>query len=114
MFNPKVRAGVNGYGVIGQQTGMRILIAGASGMIGSAVAPFLAEQGHTVVRLVRRAPGEGEVGWDPDAGTIDGAPAVRFTTRLKELIESGYGLCEQDLNIEPQAAGQAAIEKGPA
>jgi pyruvate/2-oxoglutarate dehydrogenase complex dihydrolipoamide acyltransferase (E2) component len=25
---------------------------------------------------------------------IDGAPAARFTTRLKDLIESGYGLCE--------------------
>ncbi len=24
---------------------------------------------------------------------IDGAPAARFTGRLKELIESGYGLC---------------------
>ena len=25
---------------------------------------------------------------------IDGAPAARFTERLKELIESGYGLCK--------------------
>ena len=29
-----------------------------------------------------------------DHTIIDGAPAARFTTRLKELIESGYGLCE--------------------
>jgi uncharacterized protein (TIGR01777 family) len=50
---------------------MRILVAGAGGMIGSAVAPSLAKQGHTVVRLVRRAPGEGEVRWDPDRGTVD-------------------------------------------
>jgi pyruvate/2-oxoglutarate dehydrogenase complex dihydrolipoamide acyltransferase (E2) component len=27
---------------------------------------------------------------------IDGAPAARFTERLKELIESGYGLCESE------------------
>jgi len=27
---------------------------------------------------------------------IDGAPAARFTQRLKELIESGYGLCESE------------------
>jgi len=27
---------------------------------------------------------------------IDGAPAARFTMRLKELIESGYGLCESE------------------
>lgn len=52
---------------------MRILISGASGMVGSAVAPYLASQGHEVVRLVRRAPGAGEVRWDPDAGTIDAA-----------------------------------------
>ncbi|HEX6551672.1 MAG TPA: 2-oxo acid dehydrogenase subunit E2 [Ktedonobacteraceae bacterium] len=29
-----------------------------------------------------------------DHTSIDGAPAARFTQRLKELIESGYGLCE--------------------
>ena len=29
-----------------------------------------------------------------DHDIVDGAPAARFTTRLKELIESGYGLCE--------------------
>jgi hypothetical protein len=27
-----------------------------------------------------------------DHDIIDGAPAARFTQRLKELIESGYGL----------------------
>jgi pyruvate/2-oxoglutarate dehydrogenase complex dihydrolipoamide acyltransferase (E2) component len=29
-----------------------------------------------------------------DHDMIDGAPAARFTGHLKELIESGYGLCE--------------------
>lgn len=27
---------------------------------------------------------------------IDGTPAARFTQRLKELIEAGYGLIEQE------------------
>jgi pyruvate/2-oxoglutarate dehydrogenase complex dihydrolipoamide acyltransferase (E2) component len=31
-----------------------------------------------------------------DHNMIDGAPAARFTERLKELIESGYGLTGQD------------------
>jgi pyruvate/2-oxoglutarate dehydrogenase complex dihydrolipoamide acyltransferase (E2) component len=31
-----------------------------------------------------------------DHETIDGAPAARFTQRLKDLIESGYGLMEQE------------------
>jgi uncharacterized protein (TIGR01777 family) len=49
---------------------MKVLIAGASGMIGSVLAPYLAGRGHEVVRLVRHAPGAGEVQWDPDSGTI--------------------------------------------
>lgn len=35
-----------------------------------------------------------------DHDVIDGAPAARFTHRLIELIESGYGLCEQDIHAE--------------
>jgi pyruvate/2-oxoglutarate dehydrogenase complex dihydrolipoamide acyltransferase (E2) component len=31
-----------------------------------------------------------------DHEVIDGAPAARFTRRLKELIEAGYGLIEQE------------------
>ncbi len=31
-----------------------------------------------------------------DHNIIDGAPATRFALRLKELIESGYGLIDQD------------------
>jgi uncharacterized protein (TIGR01777 family) len=57
---------------------VRTLIAGASGLIGSAVAAHLASQGHEVVRLVRRAPAAGEVRWDPDAGTIDIAGLEEF------------------------------------
>jgi uncharacterized protein len=54
---------------------MKILIAGASGMIGSAVFPYLKDRGHEVYRLVRREARVGEVQWDPDAGSID-APAL--------------------------------------
>jgi sterol 3beta-glucosyltransferase len=31
-----------------------------------------------------------------DHDIVDGAPAARFIQRLKELVESGYGLCDQD------------------
>ena len=57
---------------------MRILIAGASGMIGSVTAAHLAGQGHDVVRLVRRPPQADEVRWDPDAGMIDAAGLEGF------------------------------------
>lgn len=61
---------------------MRVVIAGSSGLIGSALVPHLRENGHDVVRLVRRRPqAPDERGWDPPAGhlqpgTLDGADAV--------------------------------------
>jgi uncharacterized protein (TIGR01777 family) len=51
---------------------VRILIAGASGFIGSAVASRLAEEGHEVLRLVRRrAAAADEVSWSPASGIVD-------------------------------------------
>jgi 2-oxoacid dehydrogenases acyltransferase (catalytic domain) len=35
-----------------------------------------------------------------DHDIIDGAPAARFTQRLKELIESGYGLPDSTVESE--------------
>ena len=61
---------------------MRVIVAGASGLIGSALTDELRTAGHDVLRLVRRAPGApDERGWDPPAGRIDdgalaGADAV--------------------------------------
>jgi uncharacterized protein (TIGR01777 family) len=51
---------------------MRFVIAGASGFLGQAWAHALTDQGHEVVRLVRRDPSSpDESRWDPAAGTID-------------------------------------------
>jgi pyruvate/2-oxoglutarate dehydrogenase complex dihydrolipoamide acyltransferase (E2) component len=44
-----------------------------------------------------------------DHDIIDGAPAARFTQRLKDLIESGYGLF--DSTVEPELAGAEAAAK---
>lgn len=35
-----------------------------------------------------------------DQEIMDGTTAVRFTSRLKELVESGYGLCDKDIHHE--------------
>lgn len=52
----------------------RIAVAGASGLIGGALARSLAADGHEVVRLVRRPPRtKDEVRWDPEAGRVDAA-----------------------------------------
>lgn len=61
---------------------MRIVIAGASGLLGTAMARTFRNAGHDVVALVRREPASaGEIGWDPAAGRLDpgalaGADAV--------------------------------------
>ena len=61
---------------------MRIVVAGSSGLIGTALVYDLHEAGHDVVRLVRRRPrAVDEREWDPPAGRIDdgaleGADAV--------------------------------------
>src|SRR2546425_9521694 len=44
----------------------RILISGASGLIGSALVRSLGSQGDSVIRLVRRPPkGAAELQWEP-------------------------------------------------
>jgi uncharacterized protein (TIGR01777 family) len=52
---------------------MKIVVAGATGLVGSALVPALAAAGGEVVRLARRA-GPGLTAWDPAAGILD--PAV--------------------------------------
>jgi uncharacterized protein len=45
---------------------VRILISGASGLLGSALVPSLEARGYEATRLVRRKPRDGqEVQWDP-------------------------------------------------
>jgi uncharacterized protein (TIGR01777 family) len=50
---------------------LKVVIAGASGLVGSHLADYLTTAGHTVVRLVRgQDAGPGEVPWDPAAGAL--------------------------------------------
>ena len=53
---------------------MRIVVSGASGLIGSALVPALESAGHDVLRLVRRpATRAGEVSWDPGNAKVEAA-----------------------------------------
>lgn len=85
---------------------MRVLLAGASGFLGTALSGELARQGHEVRRLVRRpAQAPDEVTWDPYRGgypsaavaaveavvTLSGAPIAHWpwTRRYRRtLVES--------------------------
>lgn len=52
---------------------MRVVLAGASGLIGTALAPLLRERGHEVKTLVRggSAHGPDVDTWDPSRGLVD-------------------------------------------
>jgi uncharacterized protein len=51
---------------------MRVLISGASGLVGTELAKQLREDGHQALRLVRRtAKAADEVSWNPAKGQID-------------------------------------------
>jgi uncharacterized protein (TIGR01777 family) len=83
---------------------MKILVSGSHGLVGKALTSSLTEDGHEVVRLVRRerAFGSPEVEWYPDqrrieASHLEGIDAVvhlagdniaagRWTTQKKRII----------------------------
>lgn len=53
---------------------MRVLIAGASGFLGTHLTAHLRQHGHEVTALVRREPATAhESQWDPRAGHVDAA-----------------------------------------
>ncbi len=50
---------------------MRVLISGATGLIGSALVQELTDGGHQTTHLTRSPGASEDVGWDPSAGEID-------------------------------------------
>lgn len=52
---------------------MKILISGASGLVGTALIPTLIAKGHSIVRLVRKKPsGADEIRWNSEKGFLAG------------------------------------------
>jgi uncharacterized protein len=50
---------------------MKIAIAGASGLVGSALIPSLVHDGEAITRLVRSTPKPGEIEWHPNEDHLD-------------------------------------------
>ena len=70
---------------------MKIAVTGSSGLIGSALLPALRDDGHTVLRLVRRPPaGADELRWDPATRTLDPA-ALAGVDAVVNLAGVGIG-----------------------
>ncbi len=84
------------------QPPLTVAVSGSSGLVGSALLPFLSTGGHRVRRLVRGQPEAGDIAWAPGQGEMDvaalegvdavvhlaGAPIAegRWTPERKELI----------------------------
>jgi NAD dependent epimerase/dehydratase family enzyme len=76
---------------------MRVVIAGSSGLIGSALTVSLLADGHDVVRLVRRQPVPAaaearatEAQWDPSAAHLP-ASALSGADAVVNLAGAGVG-----------------------
>jgi pyruvate/2-oxoglutarate dehydrogenase complex dihydrolipoamide acyltransferase (E2) component len=94
--------GITAVGMFGNGAGWGIPIPTPSLMVtvgGIGEKPVIVD-GHIAMRDSLSM----TISFDHDI--IDGAPAARFTKRLKELIESGYGL--PDSTVEPEQAGAEA------
>lgn len=50
---------------------LKVLISGASGLIGSALKGVLEKEGHEIWSLTRHEPGERRIAWDPRAGILE-------------------------------------------
>jgi uncharacterized protein len=97
---------------------MKVVIAGAGGLIGAALRRSLESDGHTVTRLVRRAPTDpGEVEWPPTAHDLAGADVIvnlagaglgdrRWTPAYKRVllnsrVETTAALAELCVKVRP-------------
>lgn len=55
----------------GTTMSMKVLVSGATGLVGQALTPLLTTNGHEVFRLVRANPSEAnDVPWDPQQGVV--------------------------------------------
>ena len=97
---------------------MRVLVAGSSGLIGTALVADLRHAGHEVLRLVRRVPAApDERSWDPpaariDDGTFDGVDAVINlcgNSQQPRRWSGAYKQAMRDSRITPTEVLAAAV-----
>lgn len=101
---------------------MRVVVAGSSGLIGTALVSHLRAGGHEVLRLVRRSPAApDERRWDPPAGwvqdgALDDVDAVVNLCGSPQRVRRWTGAYKQamrDSRIVPtEVLARAAAEHG--
>lgn len=70
---------------------MKVVVAGSSGLVGTALVAELTRRGHGVRRLVRRPPAAAdEIHWDPELGRLDPAE-LEGTDAVVNLAGAGVG-----------------------
>ena len=99
---------------------MKIVVTGATGLVGSALVPSLVADGHSVVRLVRKqsnASGNSvtDAFWQPDRGEIDAAALAGCDAAVHlagENISEGRWTDEKKRRIvESRAKGTRLISE---
>src|SRR6185503_4874563 len=93
---------------------MKVVVTGASGLVGSALVSSLEADGHEVVRLVRREPkGLQERKWDPtgepDPSMVEGADAVVHLAA--ETISGWWTQRKKDRILDSRVRGTESIAK---
>src|SRR5205814_6224009 len=81
---------------------MKIAIAGASGLIGSALIPILQSDGNQITRLVRSSPKAGEIEWHPNQDEVSARSLDGFEITINlagENIARGRWTDEQKRKI---------------
>jgi uncharacterized protein (TIGR01777 family) len=81
---------------------MKVLIAGASGLVGSALIPALEAGGAEITRLVRSSARAGEIEWHPNNDQIDAAKLEGFDAVINlagENIAAGRWTDDQKRKI---------------
>jgi uncharacterized protein (TIGR01777 family) len=93
-----------------------VAITGATGLLGRTLSAFLMTGGHRVTRVVRAAPGAGDVHWDPARGRIDaaGLEGVDAVVHLAgENVASGRWTPERKRRIrDSRVAGTRLLADG--
>ena len=93
---------------------MKVVVTGASGLIGSALVSELENRGDQVLRIGRTARQEGDIVWDPMEGTLDPAliEAVDAVVNLAgETIEGRWTAKKKKKILESRVKGTQLLSQ---